>query len=185
MQASMQDGTVIKFQQGDKKSYKILFNMLYPAMCLFAKKFINDYDNAEDIAQDVFIELWNQRAKFESIDQIKAFLYLSVKNKCLNFKKHLVVREKYANSALEDYESIFEEYVLETEVVQNINTAINNLPEQRKQIIILSVQGLKNNEIAEDMQISINTVKLQKKIAYQQLREKLGNSLFSFLLLIC
>lgn len=179
----MQDNTILKFQYGDKQSFRSLFNLLYPVMCLFSKKFINNYDDAEDIVQEVFIELWNQRAKFGGLDQIKAFLYLSIKNRCLNFKKHLMVKEKYANTILEDYENIFEEYVLEAEVVQNINTAIKNLPDQRKQILILSMQGLKNNEIAEDMQISINTVKLQKKIAYRQLREKLGSSLlvFSFL----
>jgi RNA polymerase sigma-70 factor (ECF subfamily) len=145
-------------------------------MCLFAKKFIKDYDDSEDIVQEVFIELWNQRSRFEGIEQIQAFLYLSVKNRCLNFKKHLMVKERFINTAMGDSEQFFEEYVLETEVIQNINNAIQNLPEQRRKIIILGMQGLKNDEIADQMQISINTVKLQKKIAYKQLREKLKPS---------
>jgi len=179
----MQDKTVIEFQHGDKESYRSIFNMLYPAMCLFAKKFINDYDDAEDITQEIFIELWNQRAKFESFDQIKAFLYLSIKNKCLNFKKHLIVKEKYENSVFENNENTFEEHVLEIEVVQNIYNAINDLSEQCKQVILLSMQGLKNDEISEDMQISLNTVKMHKKIAYQKLREKLKSSPYIFNLL--
>jgi RNA polymerase sigma-70 factor (family 1) len=179
----MQKNTILKFQHVDKQSYRLLFNKLYPVMCLFSKKFLNNYDDAEDIVQEVFIELWNQRAKFESIEQIKAFLYLSIKNKCLNNKKHLMVKKKFADSTMADNEQFFEEYVLETEVVQNINNAINNLTKQRKHIIVLGMQGLKNNEIAEDMRISINTVKLQKKIAYRQLREKLKHSFFVFLLL--
>jgi RNA polymerase sigma-70 factor (family 1) len=178
----MQENTIRKFQQGDKQSFRLLFNTLYPVMCLFSKKFLNDYDDSEDIVQEVFIELWNQRAKFESFDQIRAFLYLSIKNKCLNFKKHLLVREKYALISIANNENVFEEYVLEAEVVQNINYAINNLSEQRKQIILLSMQGLKNDEIAENLQISVNTVKLQKKIAYKQLRDKLKSSLYIFLL---
>jgi RNA polymerase sigma-70 factor (family 1) len=174
----MQENTILKFRNGDKKSYRSLFNRLYPVMCLFAKKFINDYDDSEDIVQEVFIELWNQRTRFESIEQIKAFLYLSVKNRCLNFKKHLTVKERFIKIAMADTEQFFEEHVLETEVMQNINDAINNLPDERRKIIIMGMQGLKNNEIAEHMQISINTVKLQKKIAYKQLREKLKPSLF-------
>jgi RNA polymerase sigma-70 factor (ECF subfamily) len=179
----MRDKTIIEFQFGDGESYRVIFEMLYAVMCSFAKKFVNNYDDAEDITQEIFIELWNQRKKFESIDQIKAFLYVSIKNKCLNFNKHLNIREKYAKTVLTDNEQLFEEYVIEKEVALKLNNAINDFPEQRKQVIILSMQGLKNNEIAEDMQISINTVKLQKKIAYKQLREKLKSSLYIFFLL--
>ena len=152
-------------------------------MSALSAKFINDYNDAEDITQEIFIELWNQRAKFESFDQIKAFLYLSIKNKCLNFKKHLAVKEKYENSVFEDNQNIFEEHFLEVEVVQNIYNAINGLSEQCKQVILLSMQGLKNDEISEDMKISINTVKMHKKIAYQKLREKLKTYPYIFILL--
>jgi RNA polymerase sigma-70 factor (family 1) len=174
----MQGNTILKFRNGDKHSYRSLFNRWYPVMCLFAKKIIKDYDDSEDIVQEVFIELWNQRSRFEGIEQLKAFLYLSVKNRCLNFQKHLTVKERFINTVMADNEQFFEEYVLESEVIQNINHAINNLPEQRRKIIILGMQGLKNNEIAEQMQISINTVKLQKKIAYKQLRDKLKPSFY-------
>jgi RNA polymerase sigma-70 factor (family 1) len=174
----MQENTILKFRNGDKKAYRSLFIELYPVMCLFSKKIIQSYDDAEDIVQEVFIELWNQRQRFESIEQIKAFLYLSVKNRCLNFKKHLRVREKFIHTAMADTEQFFEEQILQTEVIQHIYNVINDLPEQRKQIIILSMEGLKNNEIAKDMQVSVNTVKLQKKIAYRQLREKLKPSLY-------
>lgn len=170
----MQDKTVIDFQHGDKESYRLIFNMLYPVMCLFARKFINDYDDAEDITQEIFIELWHRHANFVSFEQIKAFLYLSIKNSCLNFIKHQAVKEKYSQSSLLEREKHFEEFVVEADVIQHLNEAINNLPEQRKQIMQLSMQGLANNEIAENMQISINTVKLHKKIAYKELRNKLG-----------
>jgi RNA polymerase sigma-70 factor (family 1) len=177
----MQDETVIEFQRGDKESYRSIFNTLYPVMCLYTRKFINDYDDAEDIAQEVFIELWNQRVKFESINQIKAFLYLSIKNRCINFKKHINIKEKYAQTILPGDDAFFDEYVIEVEVVQNLNNAISKLPEQQKQVIILSMQGLKNEEIAQNMQISINTVKLHKKLAYQHLRKEIVPSLILLL----
>jgi RNA polymerase sigma-70 factor (family 1) len=179
----MQDKTVQRFQQGDKASYRSIFNTLYPIMCLFARKFIHEYEESEDIAQEIFIELWNQRAKFESFDQIKAFLYLSIKNRCLNFIKHLNIKEKYAQLKLSDNDTVADEYIIEAEVVQNLNLAINNLPEQQKQLILLSLQGLKNEEIADSMQLSVNTVKHYKKIAYQRLRNEIGSTPFLLLLL--
>jgi RNA polymerase sigma-70 factor (family 1) len=178
----MQDKTIIEFQNGDKESYQTIFNLLYPVMCLFARKFINDYDDAEDVAQEVFVELWNQRKKFESLEQIKAFLYLSIKNKCINFIKHTNIKRKYVQTVQPETDTPFDDFVVEAEVVQNLNNAINGLPEQQKQVIILSIQGLKNEEIAQSMRISINTVKLYKKNAYQQLRIKLGPILFLLLL---
>lgn len=172
----MQDKTIIEFQHGNKESYRLIFNMLYPALCLFAKKFILNYADAEDLTQEIFIELWHQRAKFESLNQIKAFLYLSVKNKCLNFKKHQLIKETYSKTARIDYIQPFEESIIEAEVIQNLNNAIQNLPVRQKKIILLSLQGFTNDKIADYMQISINTVKYHKKSAYQQLREKLGSS---------
>jgi RNA polymerase sigma-70 factor (family 1) len=172
----MEGKTIIDFREGNKEAFQRLFNTLYKGMSLYAKKFVDNYDDAEDVTQEAFIELWNQRAKFESMNQIKAFLYLSIKNRCINFKKHINIKEKYAQTMLSGNDSSFDEFIIEAEVVQNLNNAIRNLPEQRKQVILLSMQGLKNEEIADSMQISINTVKQQKKIAYKQLREKMASS---------
>ena len=180
----MQDSTVAEFQQGNRKSFRLLFDTLYPVMCLFAKKYLNNYDDAEDIVQEVFVELWNQRAKFESLNQIKAFMYLSVKNKCLNFIKHQQVKEKYAIACSRDNtEAAFDEAVIEAEVVNNLNDEINKLPEQQKQVILLSMQGLSVEEVADNMQISTNTVKMHKKLAYKQLREKIGSANLLLLLM--
>ena len=172
----MPDKTVIEFQKGNKESFKILFDKLYPAMCLFATKFIKSYENAEDISQEVFIELWNRRTKFNTFEQVKAFLYLSVKNKCLNFIKHTAVEEKFSRDSLRENIQHFEEFVIEVDVIQQLNDAVNSLPEQRKMVMQLSMQGMTNDEIAENMKVSTNTVKLHKKIAYKNLRDKLGSS---------
>jgi RNA polymerase sigma-70 factor (ECF subfamily) len=172
----MQDNAVAEFQQGNRQSFRLLFDTLYPVMCLFAKKFVNNLDEAEDIVQEVFVELWNQHAKFESFNQIKAFMYLSVKNKCFNFIKHQQVKVKYAIScSLDNTDAAFDEAVIEAEVVNNINDEINKLPEQQKQVILLSMQGLSLEEVADNMQISVNTVKMHKKLAYKQLREKISS----------
>lgn len=165
---------ISKFRSGNINAFNSIFRKLYPSICSFANKYLRDKQGAEDISQEVFIELWKQREKFESIDQIKAFLYLSAKNKCLNVLKHTDVKDKHIQDtiAISEFEDDpFEENVIKTEVNAYINEVIESLPPQRKKIIILSMNGLKNNEIAEELGISVNTVKLQKKIAYEKLKE--------------
>lgn len=183
MKTPSKETIVQNFKNGDKEAFRHLFELLYPAMCIFARKYLKDSVDAEDIAQEVFIELWNHKTKFQSLEQVKSFLYLSVKNRCLNFIKHLQVKEKYAQTTEMDHEASFEERVIETEVIHQLNQAIVSLPEQQRQVILLSLQGLKNEEIASDMGLSINTIKLYKKIAYEQLRNKVGEIISVFILI--
>jgi RNA polymerase sigma-70 factor (ECF subfamily) len=170
------------FYANGKESYKLVFTSLYPVMALYANKMVNDYHVAEDIAQEVFVELWQQRSKFESFNHVKAFLYLSVKNKCLNHKKHEAVKEKY-NASAEHITDEADENIIEVEVINNLYSSINSLPEQQKQVIVCSMQGLKNEEIAEQLRISINTVKHHKKAAYLHLRNKVNKQLLLLLTL--
>jgi len=165
---------VQQLNSGSQKAYQKLFDRLYPILCLFAIKFIKDKNEAEDIVQEVFIELWKQREKFNNINQIKGFLYKSIKNKCLNNIKHEKIKLEYSNEILiTETEEYFEEQLIKTEVIVHIQKSVKTLPKQRKDIILMNMQGLKNNEIAEELNISVNTVKLQKKIAYKQLRKTL------------
>jgi RNA polymerase sigma-70 factor (family 1) len=158
----------------------MIFSEFYKALCSFACKYLNDRDEAEDVVQEVFIELWNQRERFLEFNHVKSFLYLSVKNKCLNRINHLKVKESFVVECLDDkITESFENHLIKAEVVRQIRYELDQLPMQRKKIILLNMQGLKNEEIAEDLEISINTVKLQKKIAYEQLRQKLGDIVFN------
>ena len=173
---ALTDAVINNFRKGDQKALRHIFAELYPTLCYFACKYVQDKDEAEDITQEVFIELWNQREKFTGISHIKTFLYISVRNRCLNVLKHQRVIGKYEQEQLSDDVGTiaFEDHLIQAEVTGKIKNAVDSLPEQQKKITLLSIQGLKNHEIAEDLQISVNTVKLQKKIAYRKLREMLG-----------
>ena len=176
----MNELTINKFQKGSQKAFQQIFNELYPALCLFSNKFLSNRDEAEDTVQEVFIELWNQHHKFTSFDHVKSFLYLTIRNKSLNIIKHAKIRDKYATEEFGLYrdEAYFEDQLIKSEVTGQIFQVIEKLPEQRRKIVLLNMEGLNNNEIAEDLGISVNTVKLQKKIAYKYLREQLGKLLF-------
>ena len=159
--------------KGLKDNFESLFNEFYPALCSFAQHYIDDKDKAEDIVQDVFIAFWKDHSESNQIGSIKAYLYTSVKNKCLNYLKHNVVVNKYVESEKKESISYFFDHVIEEETHRMIYNAIEELPPRCKEIVLLSLQGLKNNEIAEELNVSINTVKTQKALAYNELRVKL------------
>lgn len=171
-------------QNGDKyllsiKEYKRLFDKLYPSLCIFANKYINDLDTSKDIVQDVFIKIWENETQFENENSVKSFLYTSVKNKSLDYLKSSHVKKIKNYSILElekiDTESFFLSEVIISEASILIESAINTLPNKCAQIIRLSVKNFSNAEIAEDLGISLNTVKAQKKIAYKRLKPILKN----------
>lgn len=173
-----------QFVEGNIKSFELIFEDLYASMLGYAKTFLHNPDDSEDTVQEAFVELWNHRQKFENYTQIRAFLYLTIKNRCLNLKKHLQVVDKYKSTHANEPEVNFDAATIRTELVYELKTAIRKLPGQRKKIMLLSLQGFKNQEIADFLEISVNTVKQQKKIAYKSLKENLGNSSVLFLHLL-
>ncbi len=177
------DIVVRNFRKGDRKALQHIFSVLYPALCYFAEKYLNNPGDAEDVAQEAFIELWNQHGKFESLNHVKTFLYVTAKNKCLNILKHNLIKEKYAYDQAPDISEVmvFEDHLIRAETIANIRFAVDNLPEKQKKITLFSIQGLTNREIADELNISLNTVKLQKKIAYRKLRDILGLAVLIFL----
>jgi RNA polymerase sigma-70 factor (ECF subfamily) len=159
----------------NKQEFKKLFDLYYPALYLFASTIVNDNFLAEDLVQEVFIKLWEKSDGFDNIHAIKSFLYTSVKNKCLNHIEHEKVIQKhkeYTQHELLNY-AVINNQIIEEETHRLIYNAINELASECKNILLLSINGLKNKEIAEELHISVNTVKTQKKIAYKQLKIKL------------
>lgn len=156
------------------KEYKSLFDKLYTSLCLFANKYIDDIENSKDIVQDVFIKIWEDKIEFQNENNIKSYLYTSVKNKSLDYLKskrfkttdHLSIKDM---EQLETEQFFLKEVViLETSSI--IENAINSLPNRCAQIIRLCIKDFTNAEIAEELKITLNTVKTQKKIAYKRLK---------------
>ncbi|GAA3627753.1 RNA polymerase sigma-70 factor [Flavivirga jejuensis] len=162
----------------NNKSYKQLFESLYPELCVFAYKYLSDLDIAKDVVQEVFVKVWEDDIAFHNENHATGFFYKAVKNKCLNYlkSKQYRVTERYEPANLEAYETgqfyMSEGVVIETTTV--INKAISKLPEKAAQVIRLSIEDYSNNEIADQLSISINTVKDHKKAAYRKLRGFLG-----------
>ncbi len=160
----------------DKKVFKNLFDLYYKPLCAFGYRYLEDTFLAEDMIQEVFGILWEKRLDFNHEKAIKAFLYTSVRNKCLNHLKHNTVLQKHEERLIYELESqsFFTQHVIEEETFNQLYIEIEHLPNAAKKIILLALKGLKNKEIANMLGISENTVKTQKKIAYSKLKKKLS-----------
>ncbi len=167
-----------------RDNFKYFFEEFYPALCMFACKYVDSVEIAHDMVQEAFIKCWKNFDKFDSKLAVKLFLYTLTRNESLNYLKHKKVELKSQKRiAAEMY---FKEQVIEQESYLLLNQAITELPPQGRRIIELALEGLKNHEIAKKMNISINTVKTIKARAYKVIRSKFEENdimiLFSLLI---
>lgn len=167
------------------EDYKKLFDTFYVSLCIFSSKYTKSLDLSKDVVQEVFIALWNKQIQFEDTDNIKSYLYTSVRNKSLDLIKNKAFQSKVQLEP-ETLKSLtsqtyFEKQVLTEETYRIVNEAVNTLPKKCKRIIHLSLKGLENKQISEELSISLNTVKTQKRIAYQKLRPLLKSAYLIFI----
>lgn len=174
---------LLNFRQGNRSAFELIFNVWYDSLCLFANRITGDLPASEDIVQEVFISLWENRGKIESEAHLKAFLYSVTRNKCLNYIKHEKIKEKFSqeqNFPVEN-EDFFIRYVISEETNRIIRQTSKELAPKCRRIFLLSLKGINNQEIASMLKISVNTVKTQKRIAYSIMKKKI--SILSLLLL--
>lgn len=164
------------------KAFKLFFEGFYPSVCAFAQKYIKDAGLAEDFAQEAFVEFWKKKEDFTDLKAVKGFIYTVAKNKCLNHIKQTNIRENILKDEIFS-DNYFYESILEEETYRIVHQAIKKLSPQSSKIVWLSMEGNKNQEIADQLNISINTVKTLKKNAYKTLRAELSNQMFILILL--
>ena len=172
----MHKNIIRHINRGDRKAFREVFDEYFHALSAFGYRYVPDPPAVEDMVQEAFISFWEKRKDFMHINALKSFLYTSVRNKCLNHLKHQSVRKKHEDALVYELESdhSFSQQVIEEEVYSELLAEIKNLPDSAQEIMILALNGMKNQEIADELNISINTVKTQKKIAYSKLKQKLG-----------
>ena len=173
----------------DEKVIRELFEQHYTPLVLFAKGYIPDLDTDKDVVQEVFLSLIESQETFNDVDNLKAYLYGTVKHKCLKYLRHEEVKrryQKYMESEMPDESNTYEERVLEEEVYALLIKAIQNLPEQCQKVYLLVLEGKSNQEIAHQLQLNIETVKshkqVGKKLLYDQLKHIIPVGILIFLL---
>ena len=138
-----------------------IFTSWYSSLCYFAFRYVQDDETARDIVQEVFVRLMEKRQAFQSEQHLKNFLYLTIKNDCLNHLRNRLSDE-------------FECRMIETEIFSRLRKAIEKLPREcRKVFELCYFEGMNNEKAAQTLRISIETVKAQKKRGKQILRKNL------------
>ncbi|MGV8133879.1 MAG: RNA polymerase sigma-70 factor [Mangrovibacterium sp.] len=170
-------------QKEDKIAFKHLFESFYPSLCLFANKYLNDQEVSQDIAQDAFLYFWNKKADFNSKNSVRSYLYRYVRDRSLNYLRNRKLRHQIELKKMESEFSL-RDNLIEEETYHIIYSAIRTLSPQAQQVIELSLDGLKNQEIADQLNISINSVKTVKARAFTALRVELKDNIFIFFMLI-
>ena len=173
-------GFLEKINHRDISAYKILYEDYYNALVMYSVNFVGRLNVAEDIVQELFVAIWEKRITFLSFVSFRVYLYNAVRNASIDYLKHQDIEEQYISSVSDAYREISVEQDLQEEEIRRLlYREIDGLPEKMREIFLMYMDGRKNEEIASILQISVETVKTQKKRAVKQIKSKLG-SLFYF-----
>lgn len=162
----------------------------------FAREYVLSEEDAENIIQDVFLDLYQKRTFLnDHINQV-AYLFTAIKNKCIDYLRRKLLEQEAAQKMQEEFdlslrmkfdslESFETDWGSEQKLERMIQKALDSLPERCKEIFIMSkIEGKKQREIAEELNISIKTVENQITIAYKKLKEELKDCLPLLLFLL-
>jgi RNA polymerase sigma-70 factor (ECF subfamily) len=164
---------------GDLNTFEMVFRDYYKPLVRYGNTFLKDSDETEDIVQQVFVSLWEKRTQLDIHTSIRAVLYKSVQNACLNKIKHLKVRSVYAEDwkATQQMEETSDS-VQVNELNSRIQMAVESMPEQCGRIFKMSrFEQLRYQEIADELGLSVKTVENQMGKALKIVREELKDYL--------
>ncbi|MBN8820452.1 MULTISPECIES: RNA polymerase sigma-70 factor [unclassified Spirosoma] len=174
-----------RIRAGDEAAFAELFYQYYPVLCVFALRYLNDQDQAKDVVQEIFVRLYDQRDRIPLHTSLKAYLYKAVQNTCLTHLKQAQVYQLHQQHLRQlTPQTDPTEPILQLELEHLIWQAVQRLPQQCGRIFQMNrFEGKKNNQIAQELGLSIRTVETQISKALALLREALSDYLPVLLLL--
>lgn len=157
--------------EGDEDAYAEIYRYYYPKVKCFFMKLINDEDDVKDLAQNVFVKIWLMRSAVAEIRSFGAYLYRMCKNTAIDYCRHrninIPLSEEYDDNVTTADENFFAK-----EIEAQIASVIDKMPKKRKKVYIMSrVEGLSNDEIASQLNISKRTVENQLSNVLKELRK--------------
>lgn len=174
-----------KFNMGCAKDFEEVFNAYYAPLCFYSQRFLS-IKEAEDEVSGLFVKLWSKKMIFNDVDHLQAFLYSSMKNACIDNLKtsqRSSSRDQLFTDSFGSEDNSLWQNLIRTEVWAEIFREINQLPSQCGKIIKMGyIDDLSNEEIADSLGISIQTVKNHKYRGLKTLKNKLSD--LQYLILI-
>jgi RNA polymerase sigma-70 factor (ECF subfamily) len=185
-----EDDLIQRFQDGEEAAFTVFFQRYHQRLYFFAQRFVETAD-AKDAVSEAFAQLWQKRGDFEREGALSHFLFVAVRNRCLNMVRHQLVRHNKQAEILhlleQSDESELEREALISSLVDLIYKEIDQLPPRLREIFLLSFrEGLKPAQIAERLGIGVQTVKNKKLAAIRLMQAALGSRgpVLSLLLLL-
>lgn len=162
-------------KKGDTNAFKIIFDTYYSRLYTFSLNYVAEGYEAEEIVENVLLKLWQKRDKADKINNLKSYLYTMVRNASLDYLKK---EKKFVRLDIEKHDAttLKDQFIIEEETHAILFQALETLPKKCRKVFELScLEGLKYKDIAEDLQISLNTVKSQRARAIELLKSYLKN----------
>lgn len=168
-------------RRGETRAFEYIYSTYFDALVNYADRLLNDMEAARDVVQQVYYKMWEHREELRISLSARAYLYKAVYHESLNTLTHQNNIRKYEQEQLSDFylSTVLQVPEAEMELWQSdiekaIREAINNLPEKCREVFMLSkINGLKNKEVAEKLNISEKTVERHMSIALSKLRVEL------------
>lgn len=181
-----------RLKTGDEAAWKQVFTEHWLGMCYLALQYLSDEQLARSAASDVMTHLWEIRDTLTIKQSLRSYLLQAVRHRCLDILGSKTARTEKSALAIDEclqVEMRDEDHplnlLLEKELEASVIRIVNNLPPQTRKVFLKSrSEGLTYPQIAEQLGISVNTVRYHMKLAFNILREKVGNLLWFFLLII-
>lgn len=169
---------VRRIRHGDVKQFESLFRSSYVSLVRYAKKLIRDHDTAEEIVQDLFFRLWQNKEKLYIESSLNGYLFRAVHNSCMHHIEHLKVIDSYAHRMAERSPESPEspgDILHHKELQAKVARILEKLPERCGRIFCMSrFEGLKYSEIAERLSVSVKTVEANMGKALKEFRKALA-----------
>ncbi|MCK5102791.1 MAG: RNA polymerase sigma-70 factor [Cyclobacteriaceae bacterium] len=171
-------------QEDDQRAFRFLFDYYYPKLINYSRYLLESKSASDEVISNVFIGIWNNRTSINKIEKFDSYVFRSVKNKCLSYLRDMH-RLQFEELNIEDSKLIKsvrspESALINEELREEILKALDNLPPRCRLVFELIKQdGFKYKEVAELLDVSVNTVENQMGTAMSKLRAKLKHFSFS------
>jgi RNA polymerase sigma-70 factor (ECF subfamily) len=186
VQATSIDQPALPIHMGETSDFERIFLLYHAPLRYFCEQLTGADEECEDIVSQLFLTLWQKQVQFQNTAHAQAYLYRSAKNACLNFirneKSADEKKETLSLASTEITDSHLDTFI-KTEVWAELYRAIESLPSQCCKVITLSyIEGMSNQEIADELDLSIQTIKNYKLRGLSLLKDKLPNNLLLLVL---
>lgn len=175
-----------RLKRNDRNAYSELFDRYFDKLFTFALNMVFREDVANDIVQEVFIAIYEKSVFTNYKGALKAYLYTSVRNRCYNYLRDAKVEDRhmalYAEAAVYS-DSV--DVIDEEEILEKIRQVMDELPDRCREVCLLRfVQGYKYSDIAKQLSMNENTVKVQLHRGMEKIKESLSKTDFALILFV-